>query len=63
MAFATKKQRPPSAYGAIAAIPAMILAAFRARLDPLSRIELLIPTLFWGGTFIISSLQPCAVRS
>lgn len=63
MAFATKKQLPAWAYGAIAAIPAAILFAFWAQLDPFSRTELLIPALFWSGAFIIISLRRRASRS
>lgn len=63
MAFGTKKRLPAWAYGAIAVIPAAILAASWDRLDQLSRIELLIPALFWSGAFIIISLRRRAARS
>lgn len=63
MTFAMKRQLPAWAYGAIAAVPALILAAFWSRLDTLSRVELVIPALFWSSAFVIISLRRRAARS
>jgi hypothetical protein len=59
----SNQRLPAWSYGAIAAVPALILIVFYAWLDTFSRIELLIPAVFWIAAFVIISLRRRSARS
>jgi hypothetical protein len=63
MGFGTKNRPPVWIYGVIAAVLIAILAAGWAHFDAVSRVELLIPVLFWSSAFVITSLRRRAARS
>jgi hypothetical protein len=49
----TVKRLPAWFYGGIAAIPVSILALFYSSLDPISRIDVAIPAVFWTLAFLV----------
>ena len=52
-----RSQLPIWAYGAVAGLLVIALAATWARTDTLPRAELLIPAVFWTTAFIIIALR------